>query len=374
MTAEGRTSPTRAPRRLALVLAWLTGALLVVGALVTTYRVGMAVTDWPTTFGYSMFAYPLGAMLEDFGVTVEHGHRMLASLVGLVSLALVLVTAARGARAVVAVTGLAAAAEVLLVLDVLRVGAVGGALQASLLAAVAGLLLLALVHPWRRGPRAIAAVIHLAIIGQGLLGGSRVLENSQQLAFLHGSAAQLVFLLVAMGVVITSPRYRSAEPAPGRGPVGLAALATGLVYAQVVLGAWLRHTGRATPLLMHLVFAFAAVGAALALARALRRAADEGSEAGHDRAPLRRLSAWILGLVAVQVLLGLASLAAIQLLSGGFTGPVTVTEAVTASAHVLAGALLLGSCAAAGLWSARLVAPRPAHHPAVAPALDGGVA
>ena len=371
MSPSPSTPPSQGPRRVALALAWLTGALLVVGGLVTTYRVGMAVTDWPTTFGYSMFAYPLDQMVEDFGVTVEHSHRMLASTVGLLSLVLVLVTAARTRAAAVALTGLAATAEVLLVLDVLRVGTIGGAVQVGLLAAVAGLLLVSLLVPDRRGPRAIASLIHLGIIGQGLLGGTRVLENSQDLAFLHGSAAQLVFLLIAMGVVLTSPRFESARPsasAAGRGLAATAWLATGLVYLQIVLGAWLRHSGQTTPLMFHLALALAAVGAVVGLARRLKAVAAEGGE----RAPLTRLRGRLLVLVAAQVALGLASLAAILVLSGGFAGRVTVLEAVTASAHVLVGALLLGACAATALWSGRLLCA--GAREAGLPAMEGGAA
>ncbi|MDA1265722.1 MAG: hypothetical protein O2816_11640 [Planctomycetota bacterium] len=71
-------------------------------------------------------------------------------------------------------------------------------------------------------------------------------------------------------------------------------------------------------------------------------------------APLLRVRKQLLSLLLLQVMLGVASLAAIVLVSGGFKGRVTTLEAVTASAHVLTGALLLGSCAAAGLWSGRL--------------------
>ena len=375
MAAVSTCPLTQGPRRVALALAWLTGALLVLGGLVTTYRVGMAVTDWPTTFGYSMFAYPLDQMVADFGVTVEHSHRMLASTVGLLSLVLVLVTAARTAPAVVALTGLAVTAEVWLVAEVLRTGGIGGALQVGLLGAVAGLLLLSLVWSDRRGPRAIVNGIHLAVIGQGLLGGTRVLENSQHLAFLHGSVAQLVFLLMVIGVVLTSPRFEGAAPsesADAKGLVGAAWQATGLVYVQIVLGAWLRHTGQPAPLMFHLVFAFAAVGAVLLLTRRLKAVVEEDPRA--DRQPLRRLRRVMLVLLVVQVGLGLASLAAIQLLSGGFAGRVTALEGVTASAHVLAGALLLGACAATALWSARLLRAR--RDPAAASqatALEGGM-
>jgi cytochrome c oxidase assembly protein subunit 15 len=363
------------PRRVALALAWFTGGLLVLGGLVTTYRVGMAVTDWPTTFGYSMFAYPLDQMVADFGVTVEHSHRMLASTVGLLSLVLVLVTAARTAPAVVAMTGLAVTAEVLLVADVLRVGSTGGGLQVGLLGAVAALLLISLASPARRGPRAVVNGIHLAVIGQGLLGGTRVLENSQHLAFLHGSVAQLVFLLMVMGVVVTSPRFQGAARSvsvAGKGLSSAAWEATGLVYVQIVLGAWLRHTGQPAPLMFHLVFAFAAVAAVLMLVRRLKTVLEEAPCA--EREPLRRLRRNLIALLVIQVGLGLASLAAIEFLSGGFAGRVTVIEAVTTSAHVLAGALLLGACAASALWSARLLETRQGEpESASAAALEGGL-
>ena len=83
---------------MAWILAVCTFALLLVGGLVTTYRVGMAVPDWPTTFGSSMFAYPLERMLEDWGVTVEHSHRLLASVVGMLTVVMVLVCARIGGR------------------------------------------------------------------------------------------------------------------------------------------------------------------------------------------------------------------------------------------------------------------------------------
>ena len=368
MFAESTAPLTRGPRRLALTLACLTGALLVIGGLVTTYRVGMAVVDWPTTFGYSMFTYPLDHMLENFGVTVEHTHRMVASAVGLVSLILVLVTAAGVGRGVAILTWLAGLTECLLVLEVIRTGAVGGSLQVLLLGLVFVLLLAGLALSGRRPQRAIAISIHLAVIGQGLLGGTRVLENSQHLAFLHGSAAQLVFLLILMGVVLTSPRFVQAEVAPSAGGQGLAFLAwgtAGLVYLQSVLGAWLRHTGLNKPLVLHLALAFVVAGMVLLLARRLKEVAGEEPK----RLPLARLRSCLLALLGMQVVLGMASLYAILELAGGFEGRATVIEAVTTSAHVLVGGLLLGACASSGLWSARLLrTPGPVAN------LEGGLA
>ena len=83
---------------MARLLVGTTLLLLAVGGLVTTYRVGMAVHDWPTTFGSTMFAYPLDEMLRSWGITLEHGHRMLGSVVGLLTLGLLVATALKGGR------------------------------------------------------------------------------------------------------------------------------------------------------------------------------------------------------------------------------------------------------------------------------------
>ncbi len=372
--------------RVALALACLTGALLFVGGLVTTYRVGMAVTDWPTTFGYSMFTYPLDEMLADFGVTLEHSHRLLASTVGLLSLVLVLVASRHAGRAVLVSTGAAVLAELTLVAVVIEAGGIGGALQMGLLAAVITALALGLVFPQRRGARAAAGAVHLAVIGQGLLGGTRVLENSQELAFLHGSVAQFVFLLMVLAVVTTSGPFLGAvdggarEPAAQNGGAqngegaarrGLLLFSTGatvLVFAQIVLGAWLRHTGRSLPLMLHIAFALAVIAALLLLAGALRR----GAACDPTGVVLRRLRLRLHLLLGLQILIGLGTLAAIELASGGFQGRVTTLEALAASTHVVVGALLLGTCAAAGVWGARLL-PRKrqlgAHR--VEPVLEG---
>lgn len=372
------------PRVFARLLAVVTCVLLVVGGLVTTYRVGMAVTDWPTTFGYSMFSYPLDQMVESWGVTVEHSHRMLGSIVGLLSLLLVLVSAAGCRTAVVALAGLAVTLEVLLVAAVISAGQIGGGLQLGLLGGVTALLIVGLAWSDRRGPRAAAAAIHLAIIGQGLLGGSRVLENSQHLAFLHGSAAQLVFLLIAIGVVMTSRGWAAARRTQVAGAGGLrsiALVATVAVYTQIVLGAWLRHSGQALPMWLHIVGALVTMVLVLLMVRRLKLAAEGLEAAGLDAAgrgahTLRRTRIFVILSLYLQVLLGVVSLLAILVVSGGFTGRVTAFEAISATSHVLVGALLLAGCTAASLWSGRLLAspPSPERVGAPAPALEGGVA
>lgn len=363
------------PHRAAVVLAASTALLLAVGGLVTTYRAGMAVVDWPTTFGHSMFAYPLDRMLESWGVAVEHSHRMLASIVGLVTMALVLTAHAGAGRTAAVSAWLAVLVEVALVGVVLAAGTVGGALQAGLLGAVAGLLLVAAAAPGpRRGTRALASAVHLAVVGQGLLGGTRVLENSQHLAFLHGAAAQAVAALVVANVVVTGRGWAHAPGGPGtaerpslRGLAWLAAAAGAVVYGQIVLGAWLRHSGAALPLVLHVAAALVTVGVVLLLARRLESAAE--ATGARPLAALRRL---LLATLFAQVALGVLVLLAILVLGNGFQGLVTVTEAVTASLHVLVGALLLGGCVAAAMWSARLGGAR--ERLAGAPVLEGGAA
>jgi cytochrome c oxidase assembly protein subunit 15 len=54
--------------------------LIFKGALVTSNNAGLAVPDWPTTFGHNMFLFPMH--LWEGGIFYEHGHRVFASLVG----------------------------------------------------------------------------------------------------------------------------------------------------------------------------------------------------------------------------------------------------------------------------------------------------
>ena len=74
----------RGPHWIAVFAAVFTLALLFVGGSVTTYRVGLAVPDWPTTFGDQMFLYDFWN--APFGVRVEHTHRLYGAAVGLATL------------------------------------------------------------------------------------------------------------------------------------------------------------------------------------------------------------------------------------------------------------------------------------------------
>ena len=55
--------------------------LITAGGLVTSTGSGLAVPDWPNTYGYFIFSFPLSQMVG--GIFYEHGHRLIASTVGL---------------------------------------------------------------------------------------------------------------------------------------------------------------------------------------------------------------------------------------------------------------------------------------------------
>src|SRR5262245_24320276 len=72
--------------RFAVLTAAATLGLIALGGLVTSHGVGMAVPDWPTTYGYNMFFFPVSKWIG--GVFYEHTHRLWASVVGMLTAAL----------------------------------------------------------------------------------------------------------------------------------------------------------------------------------------------------------------------------------------------------------------------------------------------
>ena len=89
---------TRAAHYAAWILACTTFPLIWMGGLVTTYAAGMAVPDWPNTYGDNLFLYPLESWLEVWDVFLEHGHRLLGSVVGIVTIVLAILLWRRDSR------------------------------------------------------------------------------------------------------------------------------------------------------------------------------------------------------------------------------------------------------------------------------------
>ncbi len=281
--------------RLALTTAGTTLFLLFVGALVTSKGAGLAVPDWPTTFGHNMFLFPWAEMVG--GVFYEHSHRLVASGVGVLTLVLA-------------------------------------------------------VCLWLREPRAwvrwLGTAALLLVIVQGVVGGLRVVLLKQDFAIIHAALAQAFFgLTVAMALFTSRPWREAGTSRPsgeGRTLFQWSCLATVLlIYLQSLLGAVIRHTGTAVALHV-LVALVVTLQAGLLAARGIRLG---------DEVPVFRTLSVILGvLLVLQLALGIGSFAA-RFLSFGALWPPGLIVAVTAG-HVVTGALLLGLSVAMALWAFRL--------------------
>jgi heme a synthase len=144
------------PHRWAWALACGVFPLIWIGGLVTTYEAGMSVPDWPTTFG-SWF-YPLQKWLYTISdKTLEHSHRTIAQIDGIIAIILI-------------------------------------------------------ISIWRWEPRKsvrwLGVAIVLGLISQGVLGGFRVVLDDRVLARIHGCAAPLIFALCTAMVTVTSRAWR----------------------------------------------------------------------------------------------------------------------------------------------------------------------
>lgn len=304
-------TPSPWPRRLAFATVALTFPLLLVGGTVTTLRVGMAVPDWPTTFGDNMFTYPLGEMLESTGVSWEHSHRLVGALVGFVVLCTAVVT---------------------------------------------------WIHERRRFVRNLASASLVAVCLQGLLGGLRVTQNSPELAFVHGAVAQAVFTLFGtLALVHTrawgAARERANERAAFARRLALATVA--LVYVQIVVGAWLRHAGGLAPLALHAVLAAFATALVFLSASQLAHAGRALGAQSVEGGALARLARRLRWIVATQIALGLVAALMVYVVTGPHN-PVSVGEAVFATLHVAVGAFLLQQCMSAVLWTRHALSAAPA--------------
>jgi heme a synthase len=236
--------------RFAVLTALATLALLGIGGLVTSHGVGMAVPDWPNTYGYNMFFFPVSQWVG--GIFYEHTHRLVASGVGLMTAVLALWLYGSGVRAFMGWAGLA----------VLGLG-LGTWLLASrrwadgLVLGVTGLVLYRASFVWPRcapSPkwlRRLGLAAFIAVVLQGVLGGLRVVLLKDAIGIVHAALAQSFFVLVCAIALFTSPWWRTRTASlqnrtPAR-DAGLGALrwwfvvATALILGQLVLGAAMRH-------------------------------------------------------------------------------------------------------------------------------------
>lgn len=216
-------------------------ALISVGGLVTSHGVGMSVPDWPNTYGYNMFAFPVSQWIG--GILYEHSHRLVGTLVGLMTVVLaawIWASETEGRkRWAGALVGL-----IVVVLLGLRLMPVYVTLAAVALVAIVGCLWQAAQNPDSTRWLGMAAVA--GVVLQGVLGGLRVVWARDYIGIFHATLAQLFMVLVAVIALRTSKWWARQQPlrcplvgAPVISPLIL--VTTAVILAQLVLGATMRH-------------------------------------------------------------------------------------------------------------------------------------
>ena len=251
--------------RWALALVLIVFPLIWVGGLVTTTDSGMAVPDWPNTYGFNLFLYPVyDWFYGPWDLFVEHGHRLLASLAGLLNIVVAFMA-------------------------------------------------------WRNrherpGLNRLALIALAMVVSQGVLGGLRVVLDQRVLAMIHGCFGPAYFM-VTVSVLAASSRWwieRAPKLSGTRMTKGssLKLFATAMLlvsFAQLVIGANLRHVSEFAPpdffkwlVVAHVLLALAiAVGSFILLWMCRHRAYRESR--------LTRFGALTVLCVLVQIGLGIGT-------------------------------------------------------------------
>src|ERR1041384_3082727 len=142
--------------RFAWFTAFATLLLICSGGMVTSKNVGLAVPDWPTTFGYNMFLFPISKWVG--GILFEHTHRLMGSLVGFLTIILA-------------------------------------------------------VWLWlrddRRWVRRLGVIAVVGVVLQGILGGLRVTMMKDQIGIFHACVAQAFLGLLVFIALVTTKFWSS---------------------------------------------------------------------------------------------------------------------------------------------------------------------
>src|SRR5262245_22303706 len=178
--------------RFAKLVAVSTVFLVLAGSLVTSTDSGLSVPDWPTSYGWNMFSFPPSMWVG--GIFYEHGHRLIASTVGFLTIIL------------------------------------------------AAWLWLSEPRRWlkRLGAAALGAVVL-----QGLLGGLTVLFFlPAAVSTAHAGLAEIFFCMTIAIALFTSPRWTRGEAIVDDARLRrISTITTTLIFGQILLGAAMRHTG-----------------------------------------------------------------------------------------------------------------------------------
>lgn len=266
----------------ARALVGFTFFLVILGGLVTSRDAGLAVPDWPLSFG--TVNPPRWYAIEN--VRTEHGHRLVAGAVALCTL-----------------------------------------------------VLAGLVHRFepRRRVRNLSKFAAGLVLFQAALGGLRVLQLSVDLAMVHAFSGQIFFATVVSLAVLTSPHWKDDGVQPPTSSLASVWAVIGLVLTQLVVGVIIRHQGEAArPLVSNTLFYVHVLGA-IAVFGFAAKLKSELAELGNHYLSAR--SATLLALVTFQILLGLASFAATETMVSDRQA--TFIESWVPTLHVATGAATL---------------------------------
>lgn len=346
-------SPANWLGRLAIWVTLSVAPLIFVGGLVTSTNSGLAVPDWPNTFGTNMFLYPIGPRAPG-DVFLEHSHRLFGTLAGTGLLILSLWTCLRGATPSLRTRFLAVFGVTLvgvLAMLGLRVSAADGtfasrwgselALALTLAGiGVAGAILVSRTQPGDRWTRVWSLVLLAVIVVQGYMGGMRVEAKNQGLAMVHGVAAQALLGGLAMLATYLSTAFTTLPGTGGfentRRARALATAAMHSLLLQLVLGAWYRHFPSPHVLWTHVVFSV--VVSIAAMLAGFAAGGIRGEDVAHPAARAASKLGVAVGVaVALQFILGW-----IAFMARGDTNAVDPVRALLRTAHQANGALLIG--------------------------------
>ncbi len=308
--------------------------LLALGGMVTSTGAGLAVPDWPGTYGANMFLYPISLMAGDARIFLEHSHRLFGAMIGVCCVLLTISTFATH-----------------------RSGRTGYL-------------------------RWFALVLLALVIVQGLLGAARVQQGiahgvqtgPQIWGVAHGVLAQAFFALLVAFAALGWPR---PAPLPGAEvtPKPLGFISKGSIalvialFVQLVMGALYRHLGQKHALWTHVVFSLVVVGLAVACAMWMIRRKNEArvyKTVGHGLLHSVGFQ-FILGWVALLFVMTGANKPAIvmpdQLAGADAITTEVALKALVRTIHQANGALLLALAVLAVVWPRRMATAATARTP-----------
>ncbi len=235
--------------RFAVLTALAALVLIGIGGLVTSHGAGMAVPDWPTSYGYNMFFFPVSQWVG--GIFYEHTHRLVASVVGMLTAILAGWIWMRETTGALRKVGLG--------WIVLTLGLMGVRTQGMFIA-LAGVALTVIVYSFTRVSsderplRWWAAIAFSVVLVQGVLGGLRVTALKDELGIFHGTLAQCFLVLLCSLALVTSKWWQRVRTAAQTVTVparvrNFLLVTTLLMLGQLALGASMRHqhAGLAVP-------------------------------------------------------------------------------------------------------------------------------